>query len=89
MRKVSLESILRKHFGCKRPFLKNPLKYTTGGIENEWYFTVSGEKAYEKLVSLIYDLDSLTEGEYKLYDLVEDLDLIADKQAAGMEDDDL
>lgn len=89
MRKVSLESILRKRFGCKRPVLKKPYKYTTDGVENEWYLTVSGGKAYEKLVSLIYDLDDLTDGDYKLYDLVDDLDLIVDKQVSGLEDDDL
>ena len=57
---VDLETILKKHFGCKSPFLKNPI-VVDQGIEWKHYRYISrnGDKAYAKLVELIYDLEKL------------------------------
>ena len=82
--KVSLEGILRKHFGCKKPILKNPKKYVCfDGYECKLHMSDSGYKAYAKLIALIYDLDALTDHNYDLNGLVEDLDSIVDDNYGG------
>ncbi len=53
---MSLEDILAKYFGCKRPFLKTPIHLW----ENDYrYLTENGDKAYGKLIDLIHDLSAL------------------------------
>ena len=82
--KASLEGILSKHFGCKKPILKNPRKFIDSyGYESNQYMSDAGFKAYAKLIALIYDLDALTEHEYDLDKLVEDLDMIVDENFGG------
>lgn len=56
---MTLEDILTKHFGCKKPFLAKPKICTDEQGEYYQPFTAAGSKAYEKLVELIYDLDEL------------------------------
>ena len=76
---MTLEIILQKHFGCKKPVLKKPKPYIApDGYESLQYMSDAGLRAYDRLVDLIYDLNKLTEDEYQLYGLVEDLDIIAD-----------
>lgn len=80
MKKVSLEGILREYFGCKKPVLKNPKKFIDfDGYESKQYMSDAGYKAYAKLVALINDLNKLTDYEYDLYGLIEDLDMIVDE----------
>ena len=56
---MTLGDILAKYFGCKHPFLKNPVVIDKGlDWEHRRYITVNGDKAYAKLVELIYDLES-------------------------------
>lgn len=57
---MTLEEILKKHFGCKKPFLKKPKAYTDGDCGTRYeYMTSHGNRAYSNLVSLIYDLGTL------------------------------
>lgn len=52
---MTLEEILTKYFGCKKPFLAKP-KMVGEYIQP---FTAAGARAYSELVDLIYDLDEL------------------------------
>ncbi len=76
---VDLEAILKKHFGCKSPFLKNPVAVDQG---IEWkhyrYISRNGDKAYAKLVELIYDLEKLLPDLIDSNEIVEQLDQIVD-----------
>lgn len=76
---VDLEAILKKHFGCKNPFLKNPV-VVDQGIEWKHYRYISrnGDKAYAKLVELIYDLEKLLPDLIDSNEIVEQLDQIVD-----------
>ena len=76
---VDLEAILKKHFGCKSPFLKNPV-VVDQGIEWKHYRYISrnGDKAYAKLVELIYDLEKLLPDLIDSNEIVEQLDQIVD-----------
>jgi len=60
---LTVEEILQKHFGCKKPFLKKPKPYTDDecGTRHE-YMTRHGSRSYSKLVELIYDLETLGVG---------------------------
>ena len=76
---MSLGDILTKHFGCKHPFLKNPVRENKGGDwEKTRYATKNGDKAYAKLVELIYDLESLLPDLIDSNEIVEQLDQIID-----------
>ena len=61
MRDITLEKILQKHFGCKKPFLakKRPIgKYHDGTVTYS-YLSNKGSEAYGKLTELLYDLEEL------------------------------
>ena len=68
---MTLEEILQKYFGCKKPFLKRKRLcgyWTSGGDEGEPEYTsltYAGAVAYGKLTSLIYDVGSLVGGDYR------------------------
>lgn len=74
---MSLEEILQKHYDCKNPFLFPPKKIREDrdGTERYEYFTTEGSEAYDKLVELIYDLETLDVG-INANDVVETLDNI-------------
>jgi hypothetical protein len=63
---LTLEEILQKHFGCKKPF------YISGKP------TPEGSKAYGELIGLLYNIGKLTESESEINDIVESLDYIFD-----------
>lgn len=71
---MSLEEILQTFFGCKKPFLNDRHVTADGEIIS---MTKNGYKAYDKLVSLIYALDSLDVG-IDSNEVIENLDNIAD-----------
>lgn len=55
----SLESVLRDNFGCKKPLLKRRKVdcVWSDGSKSYTKLTVSGSKAYGKLVDTLYALD--------------------------------
>ena len=56
---MTLEEILSKYFGCKHPFLKNPILVDQGiDWKHYRYISRNGDKAYAKLVELITILKS-------------------------------
>ena len=74
-----LEEILQKYFGCKHPFRRKPkiCGWDNDGMLVVDHLTESGNKAYDKLVGLIYDLriiGVLREGED--HNIIETLDSI-------------
>lgn len=80
MSKPTLETILRDHFDCKKPVLKRPVVFTDlDGYDSKRYLTVSGFKAYAKLIGLLYDLKNLVEDDidFDVDGIIEDLDTIA------------
>ena len=76
---IDLETILKKHFCCKSPCLKNPIVVDQG---TDWkhyrYISRNGDKAYAKLVELIYDLEKLLPDLIDSNEIVEQLDQIVD-----------
>lgn len=74
---MNLEEILQKHYDCKDPFLFPPKKIgeDRDGTERYEYFTAKGSEAYDKLVELICDLETLDVG-INANDVVETLDNI-------------
>lgn len=52
---ITLEGILRDHFGCDNPFLPKPKK-RNGETE---YFTREGRQAFDRLNALLGDLSAL------------------------------
>lgn len=74
---MNLEEILQKHYDCKDPFLFPPKKIgeDRDGTERYEYFTAKGSEAYDKLVELIYDLETLDVG-INANDVIETLDNI-------------
>ena len=81
---ISLEGFLQKHFGCKKPFLKK--RRTIGewsdGEKRYEYMTAAGNRAYGKLVNMLYDLAKMDIGiEGKVVeDAIETLDSIVDRE---------
>lgn len=76
---MSLGDILTKYFGCKHPFLKNPVRENVGGdFERTRYITRNGDKAYGELVGLIYDLAELLPDTFDANEIIEQLDQIVD-----------
>ena len=61
---TNLEQILQKYFDCSQPFL--PYKKIVGrwsdGEPVYAYCTIQGNNAYNKLISLLYDLQSIGVG---------------------------
>ena len=77
---MTLGDILRKHFHCKHPFYNKPKKFKDCDYVTSYeYLTNSGNKAYGKLIEVLYDIRQLLP-EYgdTIEDIVEDLDFIAD-----------
>lgn len=70
----TLETILQDYFGVKRPFLKTPERHWDG---MDRYLSRAGEKAYGRLVSLLYDLEDILEN-FSASEIIEELDQIAD-----------
>ena len=74
-----LEEILQKYFGSKRPFRRKPIitgRYSDGTPAID-YLTKSGNKAYDKLIGLIYalrELGVIADGEE--HNIIETLDSI-------------
>ena len=62
-----LEEILQTYFGSKRPFKM------CGQL------TDSGSRAYTKLISLLYEFSEIYDMNYKINDIVDTLDYIADE----------
>ena len=58
---MDIETILKDFFGCKKPFLKNPklISETIDGYEEYEYMTKAGNRAYNKLVGVVYALGKL------------------------------
>lgn len=80
--KKTLEDILKKYFGCDKPFLDEPVQTEYNDYVSTEYFTLEGGKAYGKLTALLYDLSALLDG-YKFEnanDVVEFLDGIVNEQ---------
>jgi len=78
---MTLDEILRDYFGCNKPFLKNKriCGYWTGDREPEpdyEYLTISGGRAYGKLVKLLYDLETLLGSGFDANKWIEVLDQI-------------
>lgn len=79
---IDLETILRDDFGCKRPLYKNPkVKKGNGYFYDEYeYLTVSGSKAYTKLVQVVYHLEELLGSLVDANTIIEELDSIVDSK---------
>jgi len=78
---MCLESLLIKHFGIKKAFLKR--KRLVGYLFDEpvyEHWTSQGGKAYEKLTRLLYDLDELLGEDFDANSWVETLDNIANEE---------
>lgn len=77
---MSLEEFLRKHLGCKKPFLKKRrlIGEWSDGEKRYEYMTAAGNRAYGKLVDMLYDLAEMDVGiEGKVIeDAIETLDSI-------------
>lgn len=76
-RKITVEDILQKHFGCAKPFYKRPVikeRFGKRGDNSYEYLTTTGGKAYGKLVDLIYDLESVLPEQINANEIVECLD---------------
>lgn len=75
---MCLDDILKEYCKCKKPFYKNPIKVIDGDTEKIQYLSVSGEKAYARLIAMLYDIGELTEVDVS--EIVERLDDIADSE---------
>lgn len=72
----ALADILKKYFGCKKPFLKTP-KYIGEDSDFRDYMTVQGGEAYGKLAGIIYDLEELCP-EVNANEIMDRLDMIVE-----------
>lgn len=61
----TLQSILQTYFGCEKPF------------DNNLDLSVDGGKAYAQLISLLYDVQTLTD--CNMGEVVDTLDMIVNK----------
>ena len=88
MSQISLEKVLQNHFGIKHVVLVEPEPHTyDDGIR---FLTLAGEKAYAKLVSLIYDLqDLLGEDVVDADEIIEELDDIRDGHTYRLSESDV
>ena len=73
---VTLEEIFQKHFGCKKPFLKNKkaIGWYSDGEADYTYLTSAGGRAYGKLTSLLEDIGKLLDRTEDVDEWIEDLD---------------
>ena len=74
---TTLESILKKYFGCRKPFRNTPkIEKNDDGETSYTFLTNRGFEAYDKLVELVYDLEDI--GVIRdANEVVEELDCIA------------
>lgn len=71
----TLEEILQA-LGSKNPFLVNPQKSDDGNLK---CLTVSGNKAYKKLIDIVYCIGEITETDIgAINEIVECLDELTD-----------
>lgn len=70
----TLEDILIT-LGSKKPFRKKPIRYDE---ERQDWLTESGNKAYSKLIDIVYTIGELTDT--NMNDIVEILDQITSEQ---------
>ena len=75
---MTLEKILRENFGCNHPFLKNPVRKSNYDEYGYQYLTRAGDRAYGRLISLIYALNELCPDCIDTQELIEQMDDIAD-----------
>lgn len=78
----TLEEILQKDFGCKKPFRKNP-KVTSvqvDGTKEYDYLTKKGNEAYAKLVDVIYALYNIGVLNESPNRIIDKLDEIVDRE---------
>lgn len=75
MYKTNLENILRKYFGCKKPFLKNP--YYDEEELCSITMTKNGQKKYGELISLLYAISNITN--IDVNNIVDELDKIVEE----------
>ncbi len=68
---MNMEYILREYFGCEKPFNKNEK------------LSLSGERAYARLVSLLEDVDELL-GVDNLSNIIDELDTLAPSDEKNM-----
>ena len=83
MNEVTLASILTKYFGCKNPVLERPVPDDMNDFGKR-YLTRSGQRAYAKLISLLYDLETLIDLD-DVSNAIEMLDEIAEGYSYGLE----
>lgn len=68
---MSMEDILRKYFNCKSPFKMNET------------LSLSGERAYAKLIDLLGDIDELL-GSNNFSNIIDELDKLAPSDDKNM-----
>lgn len=76
---MSLEELLQL-LGSKHPLRKNPVKEIIDNDKRIDYLTISGWKAYNKLTSLIFALDTLCPGTIDTDSLITELDYLVDNE---------
>lgn len=87
MKSISLEELLKKHYQCKKPVLKSPETCIDfDGFESKRHLSKAGIRAYEQLISLIYDLDEITGYNYGLDSIIEELDNIAEGRECNLKE---
>jgi hypothetical protein len=81
---LTLDEILRKSFGCGKPFLKKPkvCGYFVGETPEPCYeyMTRSGGRAYGKLVDLLYSLEQLLGDGFDANHWITELDRIVNDE---------
>lgn len=83
---TSLEEVLRKHFGCKKPALNDfrVVKKYSDGSELLNGLSVNGEKAFSKLTALLYDLEELLPEDFDANNIIEILDDMVKGNCQGL-----
>lgn len=77
---MAITDLLMTVFKCKKPFLQNPIQYQDGEYINTRYLTISGEKAYDKLITVLYATKLITETD-NIDEAVEVLDQLVSTDA--------
>ena len=74
---MKLSELLKKHYKCKKVFLKLPEQFEDfDGERVSRLTTLAGGKAYEKLIELVYDLSSVIPDAFDVDEVVEQLDQV-------------
>jgi len=80
---MTVEAILQEHYGIKKVYRKIPkaigdYKVASGDEYQVYdYFTMAGNKAFSKLLSLFYDLDFVFEGDMDIASIISTLKELA------------